>query len=235
MTAFISLHHISKAFGDQAVLKDINLELSPGTVTALIGESGCGKTTLLRLIAGLDSPDTGEIRQPHPLRLGVVFQEPRLFPWLTVEENVALAVRHLEKEEKLQATADALTLVGLDTSAQRYPDQLSGGMAQRVGLARALVGRPDLLLMDEAFSALDALTRERVIRRFEAIRETMPVTTLMVTHDIREAARLADQLCWLEDGRIRHTYPNPITPPRDPASESFNHFSNQVLSDFFHS
>ena len=188
------------------VVDDLNLAFTPGAVTAIVGESGCGKTTLLRLIAGLESPDAGGITvsdaSGKPARIGMVFQEPRLFAWLTVAENVALAVRDLPPEEQSRRVRETLTAVGLTDFAEAYPHELSGGMAQRAGFARALAGNPDVLLLDEAFSALDALTRDRLRREFLRILEARPMTVILVTHDVLEAVLLAQDIIKLSAGKV---------------------------------
>ena len=153
------------ASGTVTPARDLSLSFAAGAISAVIGESGCGKTTLLRMIAGLEKPESGTVTfkgERKTPSLSVVFQEPRLFPWLTVEENIALAVRHEPHSVQKEKTGRMLEMIGLTQSARAKPRELSGGMAQRVSLARALVSEPDILLMDEAFSALDALTRTRV-------------------------------------------------------------------------
>lgn len=186
----------------------VTLNLAPGSFTALVGPSGCGKTTLLRLIAGLESPDDGTVRvQPAGSIPAVVFQDPRLLPWMTVRRNLLLSLRRcpgapFSRAEIDERVEEALELVGLTGRAEAYPHELSGGMAQRAGLARALCRRSGFLLMDEPFSALDALTRGRLQQDLKKIWETRNGTVLFITHDITEAIYLADRVLVMISGRI---------------------------------
>ncbi len=191
-------------------LNAIDLVIEAGTFVAIIGYSGCGKTTLLRHIAGLEQPDSGTINFQRPaesqqqdrVRLGVVFQEPRLLPWLTVAANVELALHGFPPAVQQRKRAEALALVGLDDFAEAYPRELSGGMAQRVALARALCRDPHLLLLDEPFGALDALTRMLLQRELAMICSRQSMTVLFITHDIGEAVQLADRVMIMRSGRI---------------------------------
>ena len=201
MPVRVELSHVSRAYGDRdealPVLRDINVVIEPGELAAVLGPSGCGKSTLLRLAAGLDHPSAGQVtldgnvvRDVDP-RCAVVFQEPRLLPWRTVASNIALGVPG--RDGTAAATA-ALGRVGLEGFGDAYPHQLSGGMAQRAALARALVRQPDVLLLDEPFAALDALTRLKMQDVLvESFRSPRP-TVMMVTHDVDEALRLADRI-----------------------------------------
>jgi len=198
----LTIRQVSRTF-DQTLhaLSDFNLEVGPKSLVAVLGPSGCGKTTLLRILGGLDSPDSGTVLigkfTPDVLRrqgrIGVAFQEPALFPWRTVLENVSLP---LEVQNKCNPDlVDRLIdLVQLRGAEQLLPSQLSGGMAQRVSVARALVTRPDLLLLDEPFGALDWLLRRRIIEDFANVWLDERPTTVLVTHDTREAAFLADRI-----------------------------------------
>lgn len=209
------------------VVDDLNLTFAAGAVTAIVGESGCGKTTLLRLIAGLETPDSGCVTvadaSGNSARIGMVFQEPRLFAWLTVAQNVALAVRELPAEEQHRRVKETLATVGLSDFSNALPHELSGGMAQRAGFARALAGNPDVLLLDEAFSALDALTRDRLRREFLRIFQARPMTVILVTHDVLEAVLLAQDIIKLSAGQIERRwrcdapYPRRITDPHPAA------------------
>ena len=173
MVTGVTLKGIRKSFQSRGrlvtPLKDFSLNLEPGKLTAVLGKSGCGKTTLLKVISGLEERDAGEIsffdeagRSVSNPKLSLVFQAPRLLPWKTVEENLSLAIRHLPEEERRQRIREVLELVRLPEVEALYPSELSGGMAQRVGLARGIIAKPDLLLLDEPFSALDFMTRSRL-------------------------------------------------------------------------
>ena len=177
------------------VLVGLSLTISPGEFVSVVGSSGCGKSTLLRLILGLDTDYTGEIRvdgevvRGTSLERGIVFQDHRLFPWLTVEQNVGLGLENStwSPERKRETIAQHLVLVGLQGFETAYPHQLSGGMAQRAAIARALVNQPSILLLDEPFGALDALTRSNLQQELQRIWQTEKLTTILVTHDVDEA------------------------------------------------
>jgi iron(III) transport system ATP-binding protein len=207
----VSLTHVSKSFGPTRAVEDVSLELRPGELVGVLGPSGCGKTTLLRLIAGFERPDAGEVVvggrpvaagrtfvAPEKRRIGMVFQDYALFPHLTVERNVAFGLRR-RGDERAQRT---LELVGLQHKAGRYPHELSGGERQRVALARALAPEPDVVLLDEPFSSLDATLRGDLRREVELILREAGATTLLVTHDQEEALSLVDRLAVMRDGRI---------------------------------
>ncbi|RDG28834.1 ATP-binding cassette domain-containing protein [Oceanispirochaeta sp. M1] len=189
-------------------VNSVSLELPPGKITALVGDSGCGKTTLLRILAGLLEPDEGEIHTiPDGVRAGVVFQDSRLLPWKTVEENLLLSLKRtqyppLDKTKRDERVDEALGLVQLNEWKNSYPRELSGGMAQRISLARALCQKKGFLLMDEPFSALDALSREKLQFELKAIQQKMGNTVLFITHDISEAIFLADKVCVMKLGQI---------------------------------
>jgi nitrate/nitrite transport system ATP-binding protein len=197
--------------GPFVALRDINLDVARGEFVSLIGHSGCGKSTLLNLVAGLTTPTSGvllleerELRGPGPDR-GVVFQNHSLLPWLTCFENVHLAVERVfgEREKKAQLrdrTLAALDLVGLGHSRDKRPGEISGGMKQRVGIARALAMEPKMLLMDEPFGALDALTRAKLQDELMKIVAATGATVMMVTHDVDEAVLLSDRIVMLTNG-----------------------------------
>ena len=214
-TKYIQIHGVEQTFktakGPFVALRDINLTVAKGEFVALIGHSGCGKSTLLNLIAGLTRPTQGslicanrEIAGPGPER-GVVFQNHSLLPWLTCFENVALAVERVfgaaENRAQLKArTEAALALVGLSHAASKRPGEISGGMKQRVGIARALSMEPKVLLMDEPFGALDALTRAKLQDELLQIVAKTHSTVVMVTHDVDEAVLLADRIVMMTNG-----------------------------------
>ena len=200
MSAVAALRDAGRAFDGTTVLDGVDLELAPGEFVALLGESGSGKTTLLRALAGLDRGVTGEVRTGAAP--AVVFQDPRLLPWRSVLANVALGLRGAGAEGRARA---ALAEVGLHGREDAWPRQLSGGQRQRVALARALVREPDLLLLDEPFSSLDALTRASAQRLVSELWERHRPAVLLVTHDVEEALLLADRVLVLEDGGLAHS------------------------------
>lgn len=201
MAETVTVSQVSKRFdaqhGGTEVLNDIQIEIGAGEFVSILGPSGCGKSTLLRLMAGLERPSTGDVRLGSRAVRGVdpgcavVFQEPRLFPWKTVAANVALGAR---RHRGASDTAELLDRVGLTGFGRAYPHQLSGGMAQRAALARGLAGKPDVLLLDEPFAALDALTRMEMQDLLVDVCQAARPTVLMVTHDVDEALYLADRV-----------------------------------------
>jgi NitT/TauT family transport system ATP-binding protein len=212
--AVLDIAHVSHAFDiDGAalpVLEDVNLRIEPGEFVALLGPSGCGKSTLLRLVAGLEPPRSGALREdevrirgPHPSRV-VVFQDPTLFPWRTVWDNVALGLeaQGILKQHR-QRVDDAIELVGLSAFRNAYPHQLSGGMAQRAALARALVNDPKVLVLDEPLGKLDSLTRITMQAELVALWQRKGFTTLLVTHDAEEALFLANRVIVLSERPAR--------------------------------
>jgi ABC-type nitrate/sulfonate/bicarbonate transport system ATPase subunit len=214
---------LRKRYGDVPVLGGVDLTVGPSEIVALIGHSGCGKSTLLRLVAGLDTHYRGEVRVgsttvcgPNP-SVGVVFQEPRLFPWLTVAENVAFGLADRQSTRARNLVAETLAVVGLSDFASAFPKQLSGGMAQRVALARSLVTEPQVLLLDEPFSALDAFTRMRLQDHLLVAWNRYRPTLVLVTHDLDEAVYLADRVVLLSErpGGIQRTLSVDVPRPRD--------------------
>ena len=206
-SAALTLRGIRRGFGDNVVLDGLDLEVPQGQFVALLGHSGCGKSTLLRIIAGLDAEAEGEVTKP---RCAVVFQEPRLLPWKRVLPNVTLGLTAADRLERAQAV---LAEVGLASHEKAWPYTLSGGEAQRVSLARALVRDPELLLLDEPFGALDALTRIKMQLLLTDMCAKYEPTVLFVTHDVEEALLLADRVLVLADGHFVHdelvTFPSP--------------------------
>ncbi|WP_457590204.1 ABC transporter ATP-binding protein [Gordonia aurantiaca] len=196
------MEHAGLSYGDNVVLRDVTLRVGAHEIVALIGRSGSGKSTLLRLLAGLSHTESGSVRTAgHP---AVSFQEPRLFPWRTVLQNVAygLVREKVSKAQTRERARRTLDEVGLTDKVGAWPAQLSGGQAQRVSLARALVARPRLLLLDEPFGALDALTRRTMHELLITLWRDNGFGALLVTHDVDEALRLADRVVVLADGRI---------------------------------
>jgi sulfonate transport system ATP-binding protein len=202
-----SLRGVHRSFGAHEVLRSIDLDIRAGEFVALLGHSGCGKSTLLRIVGGLDDGAHGEITTGSAP--AVVFQDPRLFPWRTVLDNVTLGLRG--SDERARAMIDE---VGLGGREDAWPSQLSGGQRQRVALARALVREPDLLLLDEPFSALDALTRISAQELVRTLVEVHRPAVLMVTHDVEEALLLADRVLLIADGGIAHDEYVPLPRPR---------------------
>jgi ABC-type nitrate/sulfonate/bicarbonate transport system ATPase subunit len=197
--------------GRLPVLDGLDLIAEPGQLHSILGFSGCGKTLLLRLIAGLADPDRGEVwfgDEARPPRIGMVFQEPRLLPWASIGDNLRLALRHsgLAGAELNRRIVAMLELVGLGGCATLRPCELSGGMAQRAALARTLLREPDLLLLDEPLGALDPLTRRCMQDELTRLRTVFAPTTLLVTHDVAEAIRIADRISLLANGRIAHSF-----------------------------
>lgn len=213
----IHLEHVSKSFGEQKVLDDLSLDIREGEILTVIGRSGCGKTTLLRLINGLQKPDTGRVCVEGEdvaktdlialrRKIGYVIQNKGLFPHMTVEKNITyvpVISGRKDKAENHRLALELLNLAGLDeTYAGRYPDELSGGQQQRVGIARALASKAKILLMDEPFGALDEITKRSMQKELLALQEKLKMTVVFVTHDIREAMCLGNRVLVMEQGKI---------------------------------
>jgi NitT/TauT family transport system ATP-binding protein len=212
----VRLEGVYKSFGAVEVLRDFSLEVERGEFVAIVGPSGCGKTTLLNLFSGFDKPSAGNVATCGVIRM--VYQQGGLFPWQTAAENIALALRHIQDAEKRkQQLQDMLNLIELDSFGGHFPHELSGGMRQRVELARALAGETDTLLMDEPFSSLDYLTRLRLRQELARMLRDRPRTVVLVTHDIEEAAQLADRVVVLTErpARIRCELSVDTPRPRD--------------------
>jgi NitT/TauT family transport system ATP-binding protein len=232
----LTVRGVTKRFavGDDEVeaLAPVDLTIPQGEFVCLIGASGCGKSTLLRIIAGFEEPSTGEalidgktITGPGSDR-GMVFQDYALFPWMTVRENISFGPRQrqLPREQIEKTTDEFVRMVGLTPFADRYPSQLSGGMKQRVAIARVLANNANILLMDEPFGALDALTREQLQHELLQIWTRTGVTTIFVTHSVEEAVLLADRVLVMSagPGRIDSDFRIELTRPRDVSSPEFN-------------
>ncbi|MBX5223268.1 MULTISPECIES: ABC transporter ATP-binding protein [unclassified Rhizobium] len=224
------------------VLKDINLHIRSGESLAIVGASGSGKTTLLRVLAGLEDSDTGEVLVDGKAIRGVgaeravIFQEPRLLPWLDVLDNVAfgLETRGLTRQQARERARRYVKLVGLQQFEAAYPRQLSGGMAQRVGIARALVVQPEILLLDEPLGALDAMTKIGMQQELARIWRDEDVTTILVTHDLEEAIYLADRILILprEKGAEPRLIDIDLPRPRDRSATEFVRHREQLLNLF---
>ena len=217
----VSVDDVTKVFGHGraavAALDHVSLEVEPGEFVCLLGASGCGKSTLLNLVAGLDQPTSGSV-DVGTNRTGLMFQEAALFPWLTVRGNVELALKlgGVARDERRSRTDGLLAMVHLQEFAKKRPHELSGGMRQRVALARALAQDADVLLMDEPFGALDAMTRDRLHDELESLWRATGKTVMFVTHNVREAVRLGDRVVLLASrpGRVAAEYPVEIPRPR---------------------
>ncbi len=209
--AFLDIEHLEKSFGANRVVKDFNLAVDKGEFISLLGPSGCGKTTVLRMVAGFETPSTGAIRidgrdvvrlRPNQRNIGMVFQAYALFPNLTVAQNVAfgLKVAGVPRAERDARVAEMLGLIGLPDKGPSYPFQLSGGQQQRVALARALAVRPQVLLLDEPLSALDAKIRVSLRTEIRQIQRELGITTIFVTHDQEEALSMSDRVVVMNGG-----------------------------------
>ena len=217
---------LSRAFGGRVVLDGVDLDIAPGEFVAMLGVSGTGKSTLLRALAGLDRDVTGELSVPGPVAVAV--QEPRLLPWRRVLANVALGLRVPDADA---VAGRALEEVGLTERAGAWPLTLSGGEAQRAALARALVREPSLLLLDEPFSALDALTRIAMHRLVLRLWERHRPAVLLVTHDVDEALILADRVLVLASGRIVFSGPVEVPRPRDRDNPGLTALRHRLLTE----
>ena len=211
----LTLSGIGRQFGTVRAVDDISLDVRPGEIICLVGHSGCGKTSLLRIIAGIDAPDEGQLTmggrtlvgpkvfvEPEKRNIGVVFQDYALFPHLTVRENVLFGLRKMRKDEATARVIELLGLVGLTSMADRYPHMLSGGEQQRVALIRALAPKPDLLLMDEPFSNLDRGLRARVRSETVALLRALGTPVIIVTHEAEEALSTGDRVVLMRSGKI---------------------------------
>ena len=219
-------------------LDGISLAVAPGEILVVIGGSGCGKSTMLRAISGLDTPTQGKvvlngmaINEPHE-EIGIIFQEPRLLPWLRVADNVGFGLESYPKEERRKRVAGALDRVGLSEKARVWPRELSGGQAQRVAIVRALVPRPQVLLLDEPFSSLDAFTRADLQDHLLDLWADLKPTLIMVTHDVEEAIVLADRVMVMRPhpGRVYDEIPCDLPRPRDRQSAAFDFAKRRVLA-----
>jgi len=236
-TPALTLSGISRQFGTVRAVDHISLDVQPGEIICLVGHSGCGKTSLLRIIAGIDAPDEGQLTmggktlvsssifvEPEKRNIGVVFQDYALFPHLTVRENVLFGLRKTRKDEANARVDELLALVGLAAMADRYPHMLSGGEQQRVALIRALAPKPDLLLMDEPFSNLDRGLRARVRSETIALLRALGTPVIIVTHEAEEALSTGDRVVLMHSGKVVQA---------GPARELHNQPETRYAADFF--
>lgn len=240
------LNHVQKSFRienrEVQVLKNIDLKARPGEFISIVGASGCGKSTLIRILAGLETASSGDVLvddrpvQKPSVKVGMIFQEARLFPWLTVEKNIAFGIHeNLSKEEKKKQAAKMIRMIGLQGFEKAIPRQLSGGMQQRVNIARALINKPDILLLDEPFGALDALTRINMQNEMLKIWNQEKTTMVLITHDIDEAIFLSDRIIILSEkpGIISRSIDVNMGRPRDRNSYDFTNIRKVIYNEFF--
>lgn len=239
----MALHvkHLYKAYDERKgemhyILNDVNLEIEAGEFICILGKSGCGKSTLLNLLAGYLRPDQGsieidgrEVTRPGADR-GVVFQQHALFPWLTVKKNIMFGLRLKREKRAKDIASEYIKMVGLEDYENAYPSGLSGGMAQRVGIARALANDPKMLLMDEPLGALDALTRDSMRREIERIWKLTNKTVVFITHSVSEAVYLADRVIILEQGKVAMDQRIELERPRDILNSRFTQYIKQFES-----
>lgn len=242
----ISIRHVKKEFQidkeSLVVLKDINLEIEPGDIVSIIGGSGCGKSTLLRLIAGLDVPNEGQILidgkqvEKPSVDVGVLFQESRLLPWDNTEKNIAFGLPDdTPKEQKQELVQKYMHMVGLDGFGKALPKQLSGGMQKRVAIARTLINRPHILLLDEPFGALDAFTKMNLQEEVVRIWKEERMTTVLVTHDIDEAIYMGNKVIIMsaKPGVVKNIIRVDLQEPRSRTSYDFEQIRLKVYKEFF--
>jgi NitT/TauT family transport system ATP-binding protein len=228
----LRLENVSLSFGAVPVFRNLSLEVRRGEFVAVVGPSGCGKTTLLNLLSKFLKPSSGLVECDGRVRM--VYQHDSLFPWLTVAENISLGLRHLSDDSERARELEEIThLIRLEEFANHYPHQLSGGMRQRVELARALVGDTDILLLDEPFSSLDYLTRLRMRNELARMLDQLPRTVVLVTHDIEESAQLADRIIVLSErpARICCELHVNVERPREPTHPRVVDTVHQILAE----
>ena len=235
----LALEKVGKTYPNGVhALERFSANVKPGEIVAIIGGSGCGKSTLLRAVAGLDRASTGAvtldgatITAPHE-KIGIIFQEPRLLPWLSVADNIGFGLSDLPGDVRREKVARALARVGLSDKASAWPRELSGGQAQRVAIARALVPQPEVLLLDEPFSALDAFTRRDLQDHLLDLWADTRPTLILVTHDVDEAVVLADRVLVMRPrpGRLFQEIQINLGRPRDRSSPHFDAFKRRVLT-----
>jgi sulfonate transport system ATP-binding protein len=242
----VEIDGVSKVFklgaGDLAVLEKIDLRIESGEFISIVGASGCGKSTFLRVIAGLETCTAGEARvggrkvERPSVKTGVIFQEPRLFPWLSVEQNIAFGIHQkMSAGDAREMVGRHVGLVGLSGFEKAYPGQLSGGMQQRVSIARALINQPGVLLLDEPFGALDALTRINMQNEILRIWGAESTTMILVTHDVDEAIFLSDRVVVMSDrpGGVKDVINVEMSRPRDRSGVRFMEIRKAIYTHFF--
>ncbi|MGE0225280.1 MAG: ABC transporter ATP-binding protein [Acetobacteraceae bacterium] len=232
------IDRIGKTYADGTeALRDIHIHADTGEIVAILGGSGCGKTTLLRLVSGLDEPSRGAISVgeqvltgPHP-SVSAVFQEPRLLPWLNTGDNIGFGGQRLSAADRTSRTTALLERIGLAGYASRWPRDLSGGQQQRVAIARALIGHPEILLLDEPFSALDPFTRASLHELVLDLWRELRPTILIVTHDVEEAVFLADRIVIMRPrpGRVHETLAVDVPRPREKLAPAFDLMKRRVI------
>lgn len=242
----LEIKHVSKVFDIKGksfqVLDDVDFSINKGSITSIVGTSGCGKSTLLKMIMTLEDTTDGEIllygekvHGPNE-KCNMIFQESRLFPWLDVEKNIEYVLpRHMSKKERKDRIEPLLELIGLKDFRKAVPSQLSGGMQQRVSIARALVTKPEILLLDEPLGALDAFTRAMMQEELLRILKTEKTTMIMVTHDIDEAIYLSNQIVIFSErpGKVKKIVPVGLLHPRDRSSYDFLEIRRNIMKEFF--
>lgn len=244
----LSIKNVKKTFSlkndEIEVLRDINLEINDGEFVSIVGPSGCGKSTLLKIIAGLDNVTEGDIKingkevsQTDSTEVGIIFQESRLFPWKSVEKNIAFGIadKNLKGDERKKLIKDHVHLIGLDGFEKALPKQLSGGMKQRVSIARTLINKPNILLLDEPFGALDAFTKINLQNEVLNIWEKEKTTMIIVTHDIDEAIFLGTKVIVMspKPGIIQKQFDIQLPRPRVRTSDDFAYYRKKIYKEFF--
>lgn len=224
----LKAENISKTYGEKQALLPTSLSIAEHSFTCIVGRSGCGKTTLLRVLGGLEQADSGVVSLADGKRIAPVFQEARLMSWLTVAENITLAAR-VDKSLDKSVLPTLLEQLGLGGCENLYPHELSGGMAQRAALGRTLFYNPDVILMDEPFSALDYFTRQGLQQTLLALYKAQRKTIIFVTHDVEEALLLADNVLIMDNGRVVCTLPVLLPRPRVAASSEFQELRQKIL------
>lgn len=228
MAIALQAENISKSYGTKQALATTSLSFAEHSFTCIVGRSGCGKTTLLRLLGALEVADSGSVRLAQAKRLATVFQEARLMPWLTVAENIMLAAK-VDNSLERQSLPELLEQLGLTGCEQLYPHELSGGMAQRVALGRTLFYNPDIILMDEPFSALDYFTRQGLQQTLLHLFMQERKTIIFVTHDVEEALLLADRILIMDSGTVKNDVPVTLPRPRQAADTAFQLLRQKIL------